>query len=331
MKPSSSIRFRIITLTVSIVSFSMMIFLSCQGDNPKEASSEKESLTPSAHSLGGEPLYPLKESDQTVGKKDSLLRVAISNFKSNPSLENYIWYGRRQAYLYKYVEAINTYTKALEVFPDSPELYRHRGHRYISVRQFDKAIQDFQVAAELAKDRDIEIEPDGQPNKLDIPLSNLHFNIYYHWALAHFLKGEFEQAANLWKTCLGYSVNDDLLIATTDWYYMTLRRLNKDEEASALLNRISGDMEIIENTSYLRRLLMYKGEIAPAELLDLENTAEDAQLDIVTQGYGVGNWYLYQGDLEKAYDIFNRIVDCDYWPAFGYIAAEAELFRQARD
>lgn len=75
---------------------------------------------------------------------------------------------------------------------------------------------------------------------------------------------------------------------------------------------------------------MYKGLIDPTELLDLDNDSEESQLDIVTQGYGVGNWYLYNGEKEKAYEIFDKIVKCKYWPAFGYIAAEAELFRKKR-
>ena len=30
--------------------------------------------------------------------------------------------------------------------------------------------------------------------------------------------------------------------------------------------------------------------------------------------------------IEKAVDIFQRILKCDSWPAFGYIAAEVDLF-----
>ena len=44
-------------------------------------------------------------------------------------------------------------------------------------------------------------------------------------------------------------------------------------------------------------------------------------------GYGLGNWYLYNGDKEKAIEIFRRIVAGNQWASFGYIAAEAELAR----
>ncbi len=50
-------------------------------------------------------------------------------------------------------------------------------------------------------------------------------------------------------------------------------------------------------------------------------------LNIATQGYGVGNWYLVNGDVAAATEIFERIVAGTSWAAFGYIAAEAELAR----
>jgi hypothetical protein len=54
---------------------------------------------------------------------------------------------------------------------------------------------------------------------------------------------------------------------------------------------------------------------------------DDAYLALATQGYGVGNWYLYNGDEKRAMDIFNKVVEGNYFSAFGFIAAEAELHR----
>jgi hypothetical protein len=81
-------------------------------------------------------------------------------------------------------------------------------------------------------------------------------------------------------------------------------------------------MEILENTAYHRRLLMYRGEVSPDSLLAVE-TADAVQL--ATYGYGVGNWYFYNGDTERAASIFRRILEQPNWAAFGFIAAEAEF------
>jgi hypothetical protein len=50
-------------------------------------------------------------------------------------------------------------------------------------------------------------------------------------------------------------------------------------------------------------------------------------VQIATQGYGVGNWYLVNGDTRKAREIFERVVAGNAWQAFGWIAAEADLKR----
>jgi hypothetical protein len=112
-----------------------------------------------------------------------------------------------------------------------------------------------------------------------------------------------------------------MLAASSDWLYMTLRRLGRDQEAADVLLGIRKDMRILENDAYHRRLLMYKGEIAPEELL----AAGDDPVQVATYGYGVGNWYLYNGQREKALEIFRQILAGPNKAAFGYIAAEVEL------
>lgn len=311
------------------------ILMSCNG--PSVKSTEPQPLAeatggvapqPEAVGLDGRELFPPAESEESFRKKDSLLLEARRRYEADPdNLDNIIWLGRRTAYLYRYREAIDIYSQGLEKFPKSPELYRHRGHRYISTRQFDKALADFEKAASLVDRHQLEIEPDGQPNSLNIPLSNLQFNIWYHWGLTHYLRGEFVEAALRYEECLGFSNNPDLLVATTDWLYMTYRRLGDTEKARTILETIRPDLQVIENASYLRRLLMYKGLLNPEDLLDLTNEAPEAQLDIVTQGYGVGNWYLYNDQPDQAKAIFAKILTTNQWSAFGFIAAEADLVR----
>ncbi|MFC2097611.1 tetratricopeptide repeat protein [Bacteroidota bacterium] len=279
------------------------------------------------YSLDGKKLEAAELSPATKLKLENNLKTAEKKYSTDPEkLDNIIWLGRRIAYLSRYNEAIDIFTKGIKKFPDSPELYRHRGHRYISVRKFDEAISDFEKAAELSKGMSVKIEPDGQPNKLSIPLSSLQFNIWYHLGLAHYLKRDFEKALAAYFRCMEYSTNNDLLIATADWLYMTFKRLGKDEEAEELLEKITEGMEIIENDAYYQRLLMYKGLKSTNDLIDLNNTDPDKLIEIVTQGYGVGNWYFNKGDIDKAKEIFHKVIKTGSWSAFGYIAAEADLY-----
>ena len=120
------------------------------------------------------------------------------------------------------------------------------------------------------------------------------------------------------------SKNDDSVAATSDWLWMTLMRLGRKAEAAKVLERITPKMEILENGSYHRRLLMYKGLEKPETLL---NPAEADALTVATQGYGVGNWYLYNGQKDKARAVFEKMLKGGSWAAFGYIAAEADMKR----
>ena len=136
----------------------------------------------------------------------------------------------------------------------------------------------------------------------------------------------------LYQQCMKFSVNPDLKVATADWLYMSYRRLNSVEEAKTLLASIPSDWKLIENDGYYNRILMYKGLKRPEDLLDFSQTALESQLPLVTQGYGVANWFFYNGERERARKIFAKILSTDYWSAFGFIAAEAELARwQARN
>lgn len=298
----------------------LLMAIACKENNPEQAAAEVAEV----YSLLGLEYYAPTEPNP---KADSNLAVARKNFEADPSEENYIWLGRRLAYLVKYNQAIEVFTQGLEQYPNSYKLYRHRGHRYLSQRKFDAAIADFNKAVELMPATPLEIEPDGIPNKINKPLSSTQFNVWYHLGLAHYLKGEFDKAEQAYLKCMETSDNDDLITATVDWLYMTYRRQGKIEAANLLLEKITPDMTIVENDSYFKRLNLYKGNLPVDSVLNVSSTATDADLAIATQGYGVGNWYLYNGDTTQAVSVFERVIGGKHFSAFGFIAAEADLAR----
>ena len=301
----------------------VVLLAGCTGSKVTQAPEAEAAAGPEATSLLGEPLYRQAPS----ANLEANLAEAQANFDQDPDeVENIIWLGRRLAYLWRYRDAIAVYTEGLRKHPDEPKLYRHRGHRYISIRAFDKAVADFERAAALIEGTEDEVEPDGAPNAAGIPTSTLHTNIFYHLGLAYYLQGRFDKALDAYQKCLAAAGNNDMRVATLDWLYMTLRRLERPDEAAAAIESVHAGMEILENFAYHRRLLMYKGEIAPDSLLHVED-ADDVALTLATQGYGVGNYYLVNGERERALAIFRQVVGGAYWPAFGYIAAEADLKR----
>ncbi|QYO67468.1 tetratricopeptide repeat protein [Leptolyngbya sp. 7M] len=240
--------------------------------------------------------------------------------------DSIIWLGRRTAYLGEYKNAIRIFSSGIVLHPNDARLYRHRGHRYITIRCFDDAIKDFEKAAALVKGKPDEVEPDGLPNAKNIPTSTLQSNIWYHIGLAYYLKGDLSNAIRAYEECQKVSKNNDMRVATTYWHYMTLRRAGKKKDAEKMLKSFNTNLELIENTDYLKLLKLNKGEVK-AEYLLATIRGDANTLGSASLGYGIGNYFLYNGDREKAIATFRKILQGDQWASFGYIAAETDLAR----
>src|SRR5690606_7744747 len=149
-----------------------------QADSTPASISSDSSATVEATSFLGRPLLRQMEFPNR-DQLEANLAAAEADYAANPgSADALIWLGRRQAYLWQYQDAIATFTRGVEQFPNDPRMYRHRGHRYITVRNLDAAIADFEKAAELFAGQPDEIEPDGQPNAMNMPRSTLQFNTW---------------------------------------------------------------------------------------------------------------------------------------------------------
>lgn len=272
----------------------------------------------------GDKPYPAPSiSDSVKNVFESNLRSAERKYKTDSTNdEHIIWYGRRLAYLGKYKEAIDIYTKGISFNPNNARFYRHRGHRYITLRCYDNAIADLKKAVELVREQVDEIEEDGIPNERNFPTSTLHTNIYYHLGLAYYLKGDNRQALLAWEKCLDISDNDDMKVASLNWLNLVLRKMGRQKDAEKHLEEIRTDTEIIENHDYYDILLMYKS--GKDDKL-VEKTQNQETLSNATLGYALGSYYQLKGHKQKARDLFEKVVAGKQWSSFGFIAAEEEL------
>jgi tetratricopeptide (TPR) repeat protein len=268
--------------------------------------------------------YPAPTLTDSLKKVlEANLRLAEKKYNNdNTNDENTIWYGRRLAYMGNYKEAIAIYTKGINLHPNNARFYRHRAHRYITLRCYDNAIADLKKAIDLIKDQIDEIEEDGIPNAKNFPTSTLHTNIYYHLGLAYYLKGDNRQALLAWEKCLDIADNDDMKVATLNWLNIALRKMGRQKDADQHLKEVAGEMEIIENQDYYDVLLMYKtGDDSKL----VEKTQNQQSVSNATLGYALGTYYQLKGDKGKAKELFEKVVAGNQWSSFGYIAAETEL------
>jgi tetratricopeptide (TPR) repeat protein len=254
----------------------------------------------------------------------NLLGEAKAAWERHPeNVDSIIWYGRRVGYTGEFAQAIAIYTEGLRLYPNEARLLRHRGHRYLSVRDFPGAIADLTRAKELIAGRPDEVEPDGQPNARGIPTSTLHSNIRYHLALAYFITGDFTRAAVAWEEDAQLAPNLDHRVASTYWWVMSLGQLHQWEAVRGAIAPIRADWDIIENHSYHRLLLWIRGEIEETDILGATPTALEQQ----TVGNGVAHWRLARGQVQPAIAKLREVLATGPAASFGYIAAEQTATR----
>ena len=234
-----------------------------------------------------------------------------------------IWVGRRTAYLGRYREAIHIFTDGLARHPKDARMYRHRGHRYLTVREIDMAIADLEKAVALIAGQPDQVEPDGLPNARNIPTGTLHSNIYYHLALSYYVGGDFNRAADTWALARDAAGNADNLVASSHWLYLSLRRAGRHADAAAVLAPIEEDLDVIENGEYHQLLLMYRGERTPESLLAAAGDDSGGS----AARYGVSAWYFLNSRQDEAAALWAEILAGPDWPSFGYLATEAEVAR----
>jgi tetratricopeptide (TPR) repeat protein len=254
----------------------------------------------------GRKLYSLPDDDSVTTARKKLaadpknveLVLALSKAQA----------GRRQ-----YKEAIATCTEGLSTAPKNADLYVERGHRELGLRQIAQAMQDLKRATELA------------PQNLDG---------FYHLGLSHYFLGEFSAAAASFDAARALAKNNDSLIDTSNWLYVSLRRAGEEAKASEVLTRITAE---VKNTEphlffYLSLLHFYQGKATERDILPPPAKPNDveAELRFNTVSYGVGNWHLYHHETPQAVTLFNEVVKGEAWNSWGFIGSEMELARMKK-
>ncbi len=224
--------------------------------------------------------------------------------RANPqSIDAILALGAAQAGARQMREAIATYTRGIALAPNNALLYRWRGHRHLSVRQFDAALADLQRG---------------------LTLDSTIYGIWYHLGVLHFVKGEFGAAADAFAHARPIAPNAGELAGSYDWGWMSLQRAGRKDEAAALLKSMPDSVPVAAANAYAQRLRLYKGALSPDAVIAPGDTAD---VQLATLAFGLGNWYLIQGDVARAKSYFQRSVASGGWPAFGFMASEAELRR----
>ena len=219
------------------------------------------------------------------------------------SVQRFIALGVAQSGARQFREAIETFTRGIAIAPNDAMLYRWRGHRYLSVRELDRAMTDLTHG---------------------YTLDSTNYGILYHLGVLRFLSGDFNGAAATFAKAQPHAPDGGELAGSTDWLWMSLSRAGRTAEAKAMLGRRPDTLPTPPGYAYVSRLKMYRGEIKPEALFSPSDTAD---VQVATLSFGLGNWYLVHGDTAKAKTAFQRAIRSGGWPGFGFMVSEAELRR----
>lgn len=237
--------------------------------------------------------YRAQRDTGAIARAESALAADPRN------VERIIALGVAQSGVRQYREAIETFTRGLNIAPNNALLLRWRGHRYLSTRQFDKALDDLTRGARL---------------------DSTIYGIWYHLGIVRFVRYDFAGAAQAFTRALPIAPDSGERSGATDWLWMSLSRAGRRAEAQALLER-HPDVPAAGN-AYTTRLRLYRGQVSPDSLF---MPADTSDIQIATLSYGIGDWYLVRGDTAHARRWFERSVSSGGWPAFGFIVSEVEL------
>ena len=281
----------------------------------------RESLAGAEHpqvaSLGGNALFALKDTEGLV----SAAQAEVLRDPKNPEL--LLKLGRTQDAIWRFRDATETYSSGIEKFPKDFRFYRMRGQRYISTRQFSKAIEDLQKVAKYA------------------PGS---FEAAYYLGLAYYFNGDHEKAASELgrceaqmktplpatgtqfegRTCESMREDKNRLIPVQYWRYLALRRAGLMSEAKKYLHvEVSALLDITGTKAFYDALLFFKGI---KEINEVLAGANEGSRDYLTRATAVATFLFTEGERAKACGIWRRDVMDPNWDHLGLINAESEYF-----
>lgn len=239
--------------------------------------------------------YRSQPDTGAIARADSALATDPRN------IQKIIALGVAQSGSRRFREAIETFNRGLAIQPSNAMLLRWRGHRYLSLRVFDRANDDLTRGARI---------------------DSTIYGIWYHLGIVRFARDDFRGAVDAFTRAQRIAPDSGELAGATDWLWMSMMRAGRTKDAKAMLARRPDSVDA--GNAYARRLKLYRGQIKPDEVF---TPADTSDVQIATLSYGIGNWYLLRGDKARARTWFERAIQSGGWPAFGFIMSEVELRR----
>jgi len=162
--------------------------------------------------------YRAQRDTGAIARAESALAADPRN------VERIIQLGVAQSGARQYREAIQTFTRGLTMAPNDAMLYRWRGHRYLSVREFDRALDDLTRGSRL---------------------DSANYGIWYHLGIVRYARGDFAAAADAFARAQRRPPDAAELAGATDWLWMALSRAGRYAQRLRLYRGQIGPDDVI--------------------------------------------------------------------------------------
>lgn len=206
-----------------------------------------------------------------------------------------------------YLEAIDAFTRLIPDDPFNQLIYKHRGHRHVSISNFDYAEADLVFC---------------------LRLFDKHWQPWHYLALIHYFRGNFDKAAALYDGAMPCAVPDgEYRACIMYWQYLCLYRAGKGEgeKARGLLAAMEKDTPNMLEV-YKHQLLLFKGEMRLEELTALVDGLADKY--VPAYSYGIAMYHYMNGETAKARAVMEATVStAKAWYGVAYLACQADLAR----
>jgi tetratricopeptide (TPR) repeat protein len=287
-------------------------------------------------SLLGEPLYVTKQLGFSPETEKNMLRAAAeakAAYEQSPTVDNATWYQRLLMYQNRILDSVAVLDAALKLHPGSGKLLRHRAQRYLTLRQFDKSIEDGLAGVKAYGSQPLERERPG-PSYFPGAPDMVQMYLFYHLGQAYFGKHDFDNAQKWFakaREVAAFSRDDETESSTVYWLFLCAARAGRTAEARVILDGYNRTLfELYPkggSDTYFDGIQLFKGNRPVSSMF---STSDGGQPFATGEGvaastsYSIAQYYLLMGEREKAKPWLARAILVKSWGYFARIQAEAD-------
>ena len=212
--------------------------------------------------------------------------------------------------LERFADAIDAYSMAVVYCPFDSRVRLGKGRKYISAKRYPESFAELTLA--------IRLDPD-------------YYDNWYYLGVSYCLSGYLTNALDTFKHCLKLALkhNTNEIPSTVDWLWTINMKLGRRGDAQDVLKYVDENTKYKPNElSYKKRVLMYKGLLAPEDVIDVEylKNSDRPELYYITEAYAIANYYYINGDTKKSAEYLKKIKAVDkYHHAFAYTLAVQDM------